>query len=120
MEKIDVSPPQHSSEAFLYYWNMFIGDVADRDNLKKSHLYQLRVLCDLCVEYDELKEVIALSGRTYESHGRNGTQIKLNPEVTHMKSIVTEIRNYSRMLGIMLVKDTKLTKKDDEEGGEFA
>jgi phage terminase small subunit len=118
MVKIELSPPPHSSEVFLYYWNMFLGDIAERDNLKQSHLYQLKVLCDLCVEYDELKEVIGLMGRTYESTGRNGTQIKLNPEVSHMKSIVTEIRNYSRMLGIVLVKDTKTTKKD-EEGGEF-
>jgi phage terminase small subunit len=118
MSQISLEPPKESSEAFLTYWNMFIGDVSERENLKNSHLYQLRILCDMCVEYDELKEVLVLQGRTYESHGRNGTQVKLNPEVAHMKSIITEIRNYSRMLGITLVKDTKITKKQ-ETGEEF-
>jgi phage terminase small subunit len=114
--KIDLSCPV-DNEAIKYYWDMFIADIENRDNLKRSHLYQLRILCDLCVEYDEIKELLTLQGRTYESQGRNGTQIKLHPEVQQLNKILTEIRSYSRMLGIQLVKDTKTTK--EEEDNEF-
>jgi phage terminase small subunit len=106
------------NEAIKYYWEMFVGDLENRDNLKPSHLYQLKILCDLCVEYDEIKELLNLQGRTYESTGRNGTQIKLHPEVQQLNKIITEIRNYSKMLGIQLVKDTTSTKEPEENDFE--
>jgi hypothetical protein len=97
---------------------MFIGDIEHRDNLKQSHLHQLQILCDLCIEYDELREAIMFAGRTYISVGRNGDQIKLHPNVQQMNRVVSEIRNYSKILGIQLVKDTTTTK-DSEEDNDF-
>jgi len=98
---------------------MFVPDIKDRPNLKASHLYQLQILCDLCVEYDDLKDVIDLIGRTItNSGGRNGDQVKLNPEVVQMNKVLIEIRNYSRMLGLLLVKDTKTN--EEEEENEFS
>jgi phage terminase small subunit len=106
-------------KAFVKYWKMFLGDIENRDNLKHSHLHQLQILCDLCVEYDELKEAITFAGRTYDSVGRNGTQIKIHPYVQQMNRVVSEIRNYSKILGIQLVKDTTTTK-DEGETNDFA
>jgi hypothetical protein len=113
---LNYTPPR-DSEAFLSYWNTFLPDVKERDNLKQSHLLQLRILCDLCVEYDELHECIELIGRSYESVGRNGTQVKIRPEVQRLAQVVTQIRDYCTSLGIKLVKDTASTKQ--EEKNEF-
>ena len=110
-------PPRKNKE-FVKYWKMFLGDIENRDNLKQSHLYQLQILCDLCIEYDELREAIVLVGRTYDSVGRNGIQIKIHPNVQQMNRVVSEIRNYSKILGIQLVKDTTTTK-DEGESNEF-
>lgn len=115
--ELDFTPPRES-EAFVKYWNTFLIDVRERDNLKPSHLFQLRVLCDLFVEYDELHEVIDLVGRSYESHGRNGSQYKIRPEVARMTQVVAQIKDYCKGLGIQLVKDTATTK-DSGESNDF-
>lgn len=109
--------PRPDKESFNRYWAMFLPDIQDRQNLKPSHLNQLRILCDLSTEYDELQDIIDLEGRTYMSTGRNGDQIKLRPEIQQLNRCVSEIRNYSKMLGLLLVKDTKF--KDSEEENEF-
>jgi len=110
-------PAPSEKPLFIYYWNMYLSDIKDRDNLKPSHLQQLKVLCDLSVEYDELRDILTLQGRTFESEGRNGYQIKMRPEVSQLNRVVGEIRNYSKMLGLVLVKDTTTTK--EEEPNDF-
>lgn len=106
------------NDDFSYYWNLFIDDIRERDNLKPSHLHQFRILCDLYVEYDDLKILIDLQGRTYNAGmGRNGEQIKLTPEVQQMNRVLSEIRNYSKMLGLTLSADK--TTKDEEEHDDF-
>lgn len=107
--------PKPLNEGFTSYWNMFLSDIQNRENLKKSHLMQLRVLCDQCTEYDELQKAIDFEGRTYLSEGRNGTQIKLRPEVAQLAKCVVEIRNYSKMLGLVLVKDNDMSNNKEEE-----
>jgi len=117
MEIFDRFPSPSEKETFKKYWNMYLCDIKDRENLKPSHLLQLRVLCDLSVEYDELQDILTLQGRTFESEGRNGFQIKIRPEVAQLNRVVTEIRNYSKILGLVLAKDTTSTK--EEEPNEF-
>lgn len=114
----DYPSPRPENAAFTEYWEMYLEDIGHRENLKKSHLQQLKVLCDISVEYDELQEMLILEGRTYESIGRNGLQIKLRPEVLQLNKILAEIRNYSKMLGLILFKDT--ATKEEEEEDEFA
>lgn len=117
MSELKYKSPKPDKDSFNYYWELFLPDIQDRENLKPSHLQQLRILCDLSVEYDELQEIIDLEGRTYMSTGRNGEQIKLRPEIQQLNRCVTEIRNYSKILGLLLVKDTKFN--EDEEKNEF-
>lgn len=115
MTTLDFTSPKPDKESFNKYWNIFLEDVKDRDNLKPSHLQQLRILCDLCVELDELQDIIDIEGRTYESEGRNGVQIKLRPEISEKNRVISEIRNYSKILGLVLYKDNKLTKEEEED-----
>lgn len=108
-------PSPKDKASFVRYWGMFLPDIQDRENLKPSHLQQLKILCDLSVEYDELLEIIDIEGRTYLSVGRNGDQIKLRPEISQMNRVVSEIRNYSKILGLVLFKDSKTTKEEEED-----
>ena len=118
MAELNIESPR-KEPSFKRYWDNFIGDIKDRPNLKPSHLWQLQVLCDLCVEYDDLREIIALTGRTVSNGGgRNGAQLSLTPEVGQMNKVLIEIRNYSKILGLILVQDKKV--RTEEEENEFA
>lgn len=97
---------------FTEYWDLLVPDIKNRDNVKPSHLKQLSLLCDMLVEYDILSQLVSEMGYSYESEGRNGSQIKLRPEVQQLNRTRSEIRAYSVMLGLTLVKDTTITKKD--------
>lgn len=111
--------PKPDSGAFTEYWEELLPDIEGRENLKPSHLQQLRVLCDLYVEYDCLQAIIDMEGRTYWSTGRNGDQLKPRPELALLKSTISEIRNYSKMLGLVLFKDSKTTSGDEEDKDDF-
>jgi phage terminase small subunit len=103
---------------FKKYWQIFLPEIMARPNFKEVHLHQLELLCDLYLEYYNLKAIIELDGYTYVSEGRNGTQVKISPEVQQMNKCRAEIRNYSRMLGIALMKDNEPTVTDEEEEWE--
>jgi phage terminase small subunit len=120
MTELKFKSPKTGPEnaAFIEYWEELLPDIQDRDNLKPSHLQQLRVLCDLYVEYDQLQAIISIEGRTYWSTGRNGDQLKPRPEVQLMARTISEIRNYSKLLGLCLYKDTK-TNEPEEDEDEF-
>ncbi len=107
--------PKPGNTLFTKYWDSYLPDLMDRENFKTSHLIQLKILCSLCAEYDELDNFIELYGRTYDSVGRNGLQIKARAEVALMKTCIAEIRNYSKMLGLVLVRDTALTNVREEK-----
>lgn len=119
MIELKFKSPRPDNEPFNEYWEELLPDIQDRENLKPSHLQQLRLLCDLYVEYDILQSIIDLNGRTYWSTGRNGDQLKLRPEVQQMNRITSEIRNYAKMLGMVLFKDTKTNDVPQEDEDEF-
>jgi len=112
---IDTSSPRGDSE-FVKYWELFVGDVSGRENVKMGHLKQLELLCEMYLENDHLSGIIELKGYTYEAgEGRNGNQLKLRPEVQQLNRLRAEIRAYSIMLGLTLVKDTIKTKTPEAE-----
>lgn len=111
--------PKPDRPLFTMYWNKTLPDIAARENLKFSHLQQLQVLCSIYCERDELEETLLLEGRTYISEGRNGTQRKLRPEVGLLKTCYAEIRNYSKMLGLVLVEDKVFNNAPEEEKNDF-
>jgi len=105
---------------FNKYWTNFLQIIVDRDNFNESHLKNFEVLCNLYVEYDRmtffLNDYHDREGTySYIAEGRHGTQIKTHPEFTERQKLLSEIRQYSRLLGIVLDKDTTM-KPDDNEG----
>lgn len=101
-------------KTYQEYYDLFLPDVMARDNFKESHLTQLEILCKLYVECGLLEEMIREMGWTYISQGRNGHQEKLRPEVTQLNRNRAEIRAYSKMLGLLLVKDSVMGNGQEE------
>ncbi len=118
MEKeIDLESPRLEDKEFTHYWNVFVADVSFRENLKRSHLEYLTILCQLRKEFDSLSEMIQEEGYTYSVDGRNGSQQKINPTVQIRDKVTSEIRQYGRHLGLLLDKDNqkKGGKKEVDE-----
>lgn len=107
-------PPIKSKE-FKLYWNKLINSVTERGNFREGHLKSLEILCTLYVEYDKLTKIITDDGYTYTASGRYGVQIKTRPEVTERIKILAEIRQYSRLLGVVLGKDEGPTDSGEDE-----
>lgn len=109
-------PPTRPGQEFARRWNSILPEIVARENFKLGHLYQLEILCDLYVEYQTLVDVLEISGQTFvTTDGRNGTQIKQRPEVMQLNRVRSEIRNYSRHLGLLLFKDTDSTGVQEDE-----
>jgi hypothetical protein len=107
---------------FEKYWNLYIGDVTARDNFKLGHLEHLRILCQIMVNFDKLQAQIDRDGFTYETDpdgkSRYGNQVKVNPACTLRDKILAEIRQYSKMLGLLLEKDKVTNEKGDKDEWE--
>lgn len=101
----DHPSPRPNNREFTNHWKEFLPDVVARDNFKIGHLRQLEILCDMYTEYKKLRKVIREKGMTYETTGRFGHQIKTRPEVDLVARLRAEIRNYSKALGLLLVRD---------------
>lgn len=107
---------------FKKYWVELIPTVVERDNFNETHLKNLEVLCNLYVEYDRMTEFLNayyLKEGTYSyvAEGRHGTQIKMHPEFSERQKLLSEIRQYSRLLGIVLNKDN--TSNEDDVAEEW-
>ncbi len=103
---------------FQFYWETFLPEIATRTNFHIGHLQQVKVLCDMYVEHDHLMNLIDVEGSSYESETRNGIQLKMRPEVEHLKTVRAQIAIYSKMLGLLLTKSTNIAptkEKDDWE-----
>lgn len=105
MEKKFFSP-HAEDDIFKYYWDTYYPDLSSRANFKLGHLHSLEILCGLYVEYHELSDHIKLHGRSYETEGRFGLQVKQRPEIDMRAKILAEIRQLVKQLGILLEKDT--------------
>lgn len=113
-------PPPIETTIFVEKWAQFIPDVASRENFKPGHLGQLKILCSLYEEYELLMALVEVEGYSYYSEGgRNGPQKRITPEVAQLNRTRTEIRNYSKTLGLLLVKDTDFSGKGKEDEGEW-
>lgn len=99
---------------FKKYWTLFIDSVINRENYQKHHLQQLIILCQLYEDYHDLTKLIREEGRTFESSGRYGTQIRTRPEVTQRDKILGEIRHYSKILNLNLSENDAPEESDNE------
>lgn len=110
-------PPPKNNPVFVRKWKDLVTAIVARENFKQAHLLQLEVLCDLFVEYEQLSEFLRINGYTYTSEGRNGLLVKNYPQVMQLNRAKAEIRNYSKVLNIMLSKDKD--KTDEKESSSW-
>ena len=106
--------PPGTNPIYIKKWNEFIDDVVARENFKPGHLSQLEILCDLYVEYENLKGALEFLGPTYNTGARNGDQIKKRPEVQQKSKVIDQIQQYTKMLGLLLKKDKEDSMPDSE------
>lgn len=111
------SAPTGCSALYEKYWKAFIADIMGRDDFKKGHLKLLEILCQQYEEYFTLNQFLQEHGFTYESEGRNGNQIKPRPEVSMRAACLSEIRNYSRSLGLNLKNGGEAEEEEVDEWG---
>ena len=110
-------PAPSKDTEFRKYWKKMLPKVVERDNFHESHLEQLSILCDLYTEYHNLSVFIKENGYTYESDGRYGETYKEFPQVKIQQKCISEIRQYSKILGLLLTKDN--TGPEDPEKGKW-
>jgi phage terminase small subunit len=114
MDKRVKAPSEDAT--FKLYWDKFCDDVMSRDNFKSGHLEQLAILCQLYCDFYELNAEIKKTGFTYETVSqRYGNQIKVNPACTQRDKVLAHIGQYSKLLGLLLEKDRKLTDEDTDD-----
>ncbi len=112
VDVLNTDSPEKDNKEFSYYWDLFVIDVVARENFKRGHLEQLRILCSLYTEFDDLTNQIRENGYSYSADTRNGLQVKVNVEVTVREKVLGYIVQYSKMLGLILEKDIIKNKKD--------
>lgn len=93
-------PPPRNHPRFRTVWSQFIESISGRENFKIGHLNNLEILCDLYVEYDDLKEFLRKKGRSYLSIGRQGEVWKFYPEVAQLNRVSAQIKDYTKILGL--------------------
>lgn len=106
-------PPPKRHPTFQKIWLEQIDNITERENFKIGHLHSLEILCDLFVEYGELTKFIQENGRSYKSVGRSGVIWRFYPEVAQIKNVQSQIKEYMKLLGLLLKKDHAV-----ESGGE--
>lgn len=106
---------------FTKVWNILCGEIMQRENFKRGHLLQLEQLVDMYVEVKRVEALISFIGLTSDTVDRHGIKTtKLRPELNHLQKLRAEIRNYSKHLGLLLVKDSSSGDPDEEEKDDFA
>lgn len=108
-------PPPKKEPIFRKMWMAFIDSIARRENFNISHLNNLEILCDLYVDYEDLRKFLRINGRSYKVQGRQGEIWKFFPEVDLLSKVLMQINNYTKLLGLVLKKD-----ESGESDGEKA
>jgi hypothetical protein len=112
-------PPPKKGKEFQRYWEPLILNVAQRQNFKEDHLFQVATLCGLYVEKDRLEEIISTEGAFYfTSGGRSGDIHKQRPEVDRLSTVTNQILYFTKALGLVLHKDTQTKLNEAEEEWE--
>ncbi len=109
--------PQPKNKEFTKYWNLFIDDVTSRANFREGHLEQLAILCQLYDQFYKNTKQLIEEGYSFESAGRNGAQHKPHPVCAIRDKALAEIRQFSKLLGLVLEKDEH--KNEDQTGDEW-
>lgn len=106
-------PPPKKHPTFRKIWGQHIDNIVSRENFKVGHLNSLEILCDLHVDYEDLREFLRTRGRTYKAYSRQGLMYKFYPEVQQLNNVQNQIKDYMKLLGLTPGKD-----KSPQSGGE--
>jgi P27 family predicted phage terminase small subunit len=117
---MNLKSPKPQNKLFTKYWTSLIESVKDKPNLNVSHLYQVEVLCDLYVEYDNLCKSIELDGYIITNISKAGETTKLNPYVTQKNTTVKLIKEYSTALGLELAREKMKEESNEEEKDDWS
>lgn len=107
-------------ETFTKYWKEFITDIPKRSNFKRSHLFNLEILCGLYSELEKLSKQIEEEGQTYICGTKYGEQIKPHPAVSQRDKAMSEIRHFTKLFDAMPKKDTPNPAPVDPEKEDWA
>jgi len=99
---------------FKRYWKIFLPKVVERDNFHESHLQQLEILCDLYIDYHNLTQFVKDNGYSFMTSGRYGETSREHIEVKVRAKVISEIRAYTKLLGLVLDKSEMLPEEEDE------
>lgn len=107
--------PVKNNPQYREDWYTMLFKVIDRENYHYSHLKTLQILCDLLRDYRYLSEQIEIEGMNYSTEGRYGSQQKPTAAYSQRQQIVKDIATYTKLLDIVLKKDTSANAADDGE-----
>jgi phage terminase small subunit len=113
--KLNTQSPRPGDESFNYYWELLLSELKERPNLCNSHLTQLKVLCDANVQYDVLLEKVNKEGHILTKITSQGESFITNPHVNQLNRVINQIKDYSKMLGLVLEKEAVPTGQGDDE-----
>jgi phage terminase small subunit len=103
--------PSGKGPVFKKQWKILVDIIYTKENVHDNLFEQLSILCDLYQEYHDLSKFIKENGYSYESETRNGNQVKKYPEVDQRNKVLSDIRMFSKMLGI--TAEGKYVPEDD-------
>lgn len=110
-------PPPKRNYEFRRKWRDFIIILSAKKNFNETFLFQLEILCDLFVEYEDLTKFIRKNGQTYEAFGRQGKAIKPFPQVGQLNKVKADINAYLKMLEL---NPGKAVASPKEPGAEWS
>ncbi len=94
--------PKKKEKKFTAYWNKFIIIIAKKEGFNDIVLKNLEILCDLYIDYDDLTAILKEEGWTTTSDTRYGTQHRSHPAAGERTKILSDIRHYSKLLGVKI------------------
>lgn len=113
-----INNPKPDNALFTFYWELMLPDITGRKNLSMSHLLQFKVLCDAYCQYDILLEKVEDEGHTLSKITATGETIVINPVQKQLNTVINQIQSYSKILGLILVKDAAPSNPKSPEEGE--
>jgi len=111
--------PKPDNALFTFYWDLMVDDITSRKNVSSSHLLQFKVLCDAYCQYDDLQDKVKEEGYVLTRFTDKGETISTNPHLNQLNRAISQIKEYSKMLGLILVKDDSAPSDDENDEDDW-
>lgn len=111
-----IAKPQGLSEAAQLIWNDVVLFLKEKGAIDRLDAFGVEVFANTYARKRQAEEVIAKNGTTYETHTRNGTMIRVRPEVKIIEACEKQI---IRLLGEYGMTPASRTRLPDPRQGEL-